>query len=184
MALEGSIEYKDLCILPAHSTPLHKMVTRAKNRKLLLGFHCSNCWQILTKLHSSDQYLAGRFCSAAQNVSSSQCEIGEVCEITVNVRYYLCFNEIVYLSRLAGTRRLYFCNVPLSTSPWAEVDAIKITFTHTALVIYAFLDIYGAVTRMTEYSSNSMISFSVFSVVVSSKICSQRFFTSVFLPKE
>ena len=30
------------------------------------------------------------------------------------------------------------------TSPWAEVDAVKITFKHTALVIYAFLDIYGA----------------------------------------
>ena len=26
------------------------------------------------------------------------------------------------------------------TSPWAEVDAIKITFKQTALVIYAFLD--------------------------------------------
>ena len=34
------------------------------------------------------------------------------------------------------------------TSQWTEVDAIKITFKHTALVIYAFLDIYGAVTRI------------------------------------
>jgi hypothetical protein len=61
-----------LCISSAHSTSLHKMATRAITRKILSGFHRTNCWWHFNETSwvictiPSFAY-PGMFCLGAQN---------------------------------------------------------------------------------------------------------------------